>query len=109
MNYFISLKQLFIFYACITIYASNTAMAQNGTCDYKSKTSFVFDDLVSLIKNPSCEVKNIKDVIAKLPDFMSKNTILVNRSQSLQGPHKTDYVFPRAILNSFYFFSLYSY
>lgn len=84
------------------------AFSQNETCNFTDRTQFTFEDLVSLIKNPACNIKNIANVIEKLPKSMKKTTVLFNRSQSLQGPHTEDYVYPRAILNSLGFDKAYN-
>ena len=57
------------------------------------------EKLVSLIKNESCQIKTINDLLKKLPAEFKTNPVLVYESRSLQGPHKTDYQNPRAILH----------
>lgn len=67
---------------------------------YADDQPFAITELVSLIRNRSCDIKNIDDLLGRLPQRMSHNFALFYRSQSLQGPHQVNYVYPRAILSS---------
>lgn len=56
------------------------------------------EDIKRLIENPECKINSKEAFIKSLPENFKKNPVLVYRSQSLQGPHKTDYLNPRALL-----------
>jgi hypothetical protein len=69
-------------------------------CPTYTSQSFSLKELTELIRNEDCQVKTLDDVLAVLPERMRSRMALFFRSQSLQGPHKVDYIFPRAILSS---------
>lgn len=56
--------------------------------------------IVQLVRNPHCDIRSVDDVLAQLPVSMRSTFTLFYRSQSLQGPHATDFQNPRAILTN---------
>lgn len=79
---------------------SVASVAEVNQCENAKKERFNKSDLLEMVRSPKCQIKTISDVVKHLPSFMKLETVLMNRSQSIQGPHRTDYIFPRAILNS---------
>ncbi len=73
--------------------------AEETNCQKINPTQLSFDSLVEKVQNPSCKIKTIDDAIKILPDEIFKNGTLIYKSRSLQGPHKTDYFNPRALLH----------
>lgn len=69
-------------------------------CPTYTTEDFTLKELSGLIRNPRCQVKTIDDVIGLLPERMRSRMALFYRSQSLQAPHRTNYIYPRAILSS---------
>ena len=59
-----------------------------------------FEDLQRLIRDPSCQVKSVDDILSKLPEAMRSRLALFYKSKSLQDPKRTNYLYPRAILSS---------
>lgn len=69
-------------------------------CRPSENQPFALLELTSLIRNPECKVKSIDDVLGVIPEHMKSRFSLFYRSQSLQGPHNKDFIYPRAILSS---------
>lgn len=69
-------------------------------CPSFANGNFTLKELTQIIRTESCQVKTIDDVLGLLPEHMRSRLSLYYKSRSLQGPHKTDYLNPRAILSS---------
>jgi hypothetical protein len=52
----------------------------------------------SVIEDPKCKIDKVEDFLNALPENFRKNYALLYRSRSIQGPHNTDYVNPRALV-----------
>ena len=86
--------------ALLTVVTIVPAADANSVCRASSDKSFTLHELAAIIRNKTCQIKSIDDVLSILPDRMRSKMALFYRSQSLQGPHKIDYLHPRAILSS---------
>jgi len=69
-------------------------------CIISEGTKLTVSEIESKIRDPQCQIKSIDDVLGLLPGNMRSNFSLVYQSKSLQGPHRPDYLNPRAILQS---------
>jgi len=69
-------------------------------CPSFTNENFTLTELTKIIRTESCQVKTIDDVLGLLPERMRSRLALFYKSKSLQAPHKTDYINPRAILSS---------
>ena len=56
-------------------------------------------ELTAIIRNPSCRITSIDDLLKVL--IRPSKPVLLYKSQSLQGPHKTDYMNPRAVVGPY--------
>lgn len=56
------------------------------------------EKVYALTQNPSCNIRSVDDLISHLPERFRTDYALFYRSRSIQGPVKTDYKRPRAIL-----------
>lgn len=89
-----------LFSLVLTLLLTLSAQSTPATCPDYTNRIFKFENLVELIRNPNCHIKSIDDAIAKLPENMRSRLALFYRSQSMQGPHRDGYLYPRAILSS---------
>ncbi len=78
------------------------ASASQVECDLRDDGSSNLSNLVSIIRNKSCNIKSADNLLAKMPESVRSRFVLMYRSQSLQGPHTVDYQNPRAILATTY-------
>lgn len=67
-------------------------------CPNLQEDQLSFAQLQSVIKNPNCNVRSISDVLEILPASFRSYYSMFYRSRSLQGPHKDDFLNPRALV-----------
>lgn len=93
MNFRLLLNTLISVAALFAVPASGA-----DSCGSLPLSALSFQNIKTLIQNPSCGVRTVSDVLAKLPKEFTANYMLFYRSRSLQGPHETDYLNPRALV-----------
>lgn len=81
-----------IFLATIAIFASAEE------CPTLKANELTSEKVYSLTQIPSCNIKSVYDLIARLPESFRSDYALFYRSRSIQGPMRTDYKRPRVIL-----------
>lgn len=79
---------------------SHAETKSDESCAVVNNDDFTFRNLVEIVRNKNCRAKSIDDVVPLLPERMRSKLTLFFRSQSLQGPHRDDFLHPRAILSS---------
>lgn len=94
---------LLILTACINnkyenLNLRNLAQDLPTKCTELKADDLSLENLEKFIRNPNCNIKNVNDVLRLLPRELYLNGALAYKSRSLQGPHKIDYMNPRAIL-----------
>ncbi len=74
------------------------ARANLNSCPTLQEDQLSFTQLKNIIQNPNCNVRSISDVLEILPESFRSNYSMFYRSRSLQGPHKDDFLNPRALV-----------
>ncbi len=83
----------------IWLTALSVGVAHAATaCPTLTAKQINFKSLTNAIKNPACNIRSVSDAIKFLPAEARRTYSLFYRSRSLQGPSKTDFKSPRAVL-----------
>lgn len=67
-------------------------------CPALQEKDLNYSAIKKLIQNPNCKIRSISDLLDVLPKSYLSHYSLMYRSRSLQGPHKDDYLNPRALV-----------
>lgn len=82
----------------VLLYCLLGRSVQSDSCFINDDQQLNLKTLEAIIRDESCGVKSIDDLLPMLPSNYRSNFVLMYRSQSLQGPHNINYQNPRAIL-----------
>lgn len=72
--------------------------AESEKCPTPKEEQLNYVLLKDMIQNQDCQIKTISDLLSRLPESYRSGYSLYYKSQSIQGPHETDYLNPRALV-----------
>ncbi len=75
-----------------------SALGAGPTCPTLKENELSSTKVYQLTQNSACKIRSVSDLITHLPESFRSQYALFYRSRSIQGPNRTDYKRPRAIL-----------